>query len=76
LDAREEDIPCNRVGGDDGRSEVHGARDEAGLTLAGGSDDLLSEPAREHERLGLEDAVEEPQHAKGDLEVASGERPA
>jgi hypothetical protein len=45
-------------------------------TLSGRVDDLRREAARPHEALRLERAVDEPEHAERDLELAAGDRHA
>src|SRR5665213_2183543 len=51
---------------------MHRSGDDARLALAGGSDDLPSKAAGEHEGLSLQGAVEQPEHAESPLEVAAG----
>jgi hypothetical protein len=63
LDRDKQRVPGDRMRGDDHRREVDWARDESWLALAHARDQLCGECAREHERLHLKGAVEDPQDA-------------
>jgi hypothetical protein len=50
---------------------VHPGGHERGLTIGGRRDHLPGEAAAEHERLELEQAVEDPQRPEGEAEPTS-----